>query len=144
MRHILERTTGGAEPAISAVASAEQLLAMQAVARRIPVPTDVSEYVGRLIIATHPGQSHSRMAGDYVRYGASPRGGQAIILGAKVLALMDGRYNVSFDDVAAIAPAALRHRILLNFEGQAEGIRPDDIITDLLRTLPREALAHAG
>ncbi len=143
MRQILERTTGGAEPEITPVASAERLLEMQAVARRIPVPTAVSDFVGRLVIATHPGHGLSRMADDFVRYGASPRGGQAIIVGAKVLALMDGRFNVSFDDVAAIAPAALRHRILLNFEGQAERVRPDDIIADLLRAVPHETLVHA-
>jgi MoxR-like ATPase len=144
IRQILERTTGAAEPAVAPVASAERLLAMQVTARRIPVPTAVSDYVGRLVIATHPGASASRVVNNYVRYGASPRGGQAILLGAKVLALMDGRFNVSYDDVAAMAPAALRHRILLNFEGQAEGIRPDDVIADLLRDAPREALTHAG
>lgn len=144
MRQILERTTGQEEPAINPVASAEQLLAMQAVARRIPVPTPVSDYVSRLVIATHPGQGPSHLADEFVRYGASPRGGQAMMVGAKIMALMDGRFNASFDDVAAIAPAALRHRILINFEGQAEGIRPDDIITDLFRAVPREVLTHAG
>jgi MoxR-like ATPase len=72
-----------------------------------------------------------------VRYGASPRGAQALALGAKVTALLDGRYNVSFDDVAAVAPAALRHRLLLNFEGQAEGVTTDQVIADLLESVER-------
>jgi MoxR-like ATPase len=72
----------------------------------------------------------------YVRYGSSPRGGQAMVLGAKVHALLQGRYNVSFDDVHAVAHAALRHRILLNFEGQAEGIVPDEVIRSLLTGVP--------
>ncbi|HMT21565.1 MAG TPA: AAA family ATPase, partial [Promineifilum sp.] len=90
-------------------------------------------YTSRLIIATQPGQSAGTLVNRYVRYGAGPRGAQAIIMGAKAIALMAGRFNVSFDDVAAIAPAALRHRILLNFEGLAEGIRSDDIIAELLQ-----------
>jgi MoxR-like ATPase len=141
LTEILERTTVGAEPALSAVAGGEELIAMQGLARGVPLPSPVGDYVSRLIVATHPGQSASPAVNDYVRYGASPRGGQAIILGAKSLALIDGRYNVSYDDVATMAPAALRHRLLLNFEGQAEGIRPDDIITKLLQTLPRDPAA---
>jgi MoxR-like ATPase len=78
------------------------------------------------------------MVQNYVRYGASPRGGQALVLGAKIRALLAGRYNVSFEDVVAIAPAALRHRLILNFEGQAEGISADDVIADLLRNVTRE------
>ena len=81
--------------------------------------------------------TNSDMVSRYVRYGASPRGAQAIILGAKVNALLDGRYNVSFDDVQAVAPAALRHRLLLNFEGQAEGISTDEVIADLLKNVPQ-------
>ena len=86
-------------------------------------------------MATHPGNSPVPMVNQYVRYGSSPRGGQALVLGAKITALLAGRYNVSFDDVTAVAPAALRHRLLLNFEGQAEGIKPDDVIADLLKTV---------
>ena len=142
LTEILNRTTGGAEPTPGPVATGEQLLAMQALARLIPAPTPVSAYVSRLVVASHPGQSASRPVNDYVRYGASPRGAQAIMLGAKALALIDGRYNVSFDDIATIAPAALRHRLLLNFEGQAAGVRPDDIIADLLQTVPRELPAR--
>ena len=84
-----------------------------------------------------PGASrHTDMVTRYVRYGSSPRGAQALILGAKISALLDGRYNVAFDDVKAVAPASLRHRLLLNFEGQAEGITTDAVIAQLLDTVP--------
>jgi MoxR-like ATPase len=139
LTEILNRTTGGVEPSVSAVAHADELIAMQELARQIPIPASVSDFVSRLIVATHPGQSPSETVNSYIRYGASPRGGQALVLGAKVMALFDGRLNVSFDDVTALAPAALRHRLLLNFEGQAAGVSPDDIIADLLLTVPRES-----
>ncbi len=135
---ILSRTTGEAEPTLRPVATGEQLLAMQRVARQIPVPQAVGDYASRLVVASHPGQGAGRLVNETIRYGASPRGGQALILGAKAMALFEGRYNVSFDDVAAIAPAALRHRLLLNFEGQAQGISPDDVIRDLLASVPRQ------
>lgn len=138
LNEILNRTTSDKEPKINPVAANQDIIAMQHLARQIPIPSTVSEYISRLVVATHPGQSSNRLANKYIRYGASPRGGQALVLGAKVMALFEGRYNVSFDDISAIAPAALRHRLLLNFEGQAEGINPDDIIDDLLRTIPLE------
>ena len=138
LSEILARTTGTAEPELSPVADGAALIAMQRVARQVPMPTAVADYVSRLVVATHPGGSVGRLVNETIRYGASPRGGQALVLGAKALALFDGRYNVSFDDVAAVAPAALRHRLLLNFEGQAQGISPDDVIADLLAAVPRE------
>ncbi len=143
LTEILNRTTGDIEPAVSAVAQADQLIAMQALTRQVPVPTSVSDFASRLIVATHPGQSPSESVNRYIRYGASPRGGQALIIGAKALALFDGRLNASFDDVVTLAPAALRHRLILNFEGQAAGISPDDIIADLLRATPIENAVRA-
>jgi len=137
LNEILARTTGGDLPAVEKVASGEQIVAMQSLARDVPVATDVSDYISRLLVATHPDGSAAGMANSYVRYGASPRGGQALMFGAKITALLDGRYNVSFDDVAAVAPAALRHRLLINFEGQAEGISPDKIIEEVLRNCER-------
>jgi len=110
---------------------------MGALARKVPIPTHVSDYVAHLTIATHPEREGATdMVRRFVRYGSSPRGGQALIIGAKIYALLNGRYNVSFDDLRAIAPAALRHRLLLNFEGQAEGINTDDIIADLVERVP--------
>ncbi|MGE5223919.1 MAG: AAA family ATPase [Omnitrophica WOR_2 bacterium] len=135
---ILNRTTGSDTPAIKAVISGEQILSMRDLARQVPMPSQVGEYVSRLVVATHPGSAGATApVTQFVRYGSSPRGGQAMILGAKVTALLDGRYNVSFEDVEKVAPAALRHRLILNFEGLAEGIQPDSIIADLLKNIPK-------
>ncbi len=137
---ILDRTTGAEMPRAGKVADGEQVIGMGQLALSAPIPTHVSEYVARIIVATHPDSPEAtQMLRDYARYGASPRGAQALILGAKLNALLEGRYNVSFDDVGAVAPAALRHRILLNFEGQAEGLRTDDLIADVLKSLPKKA-----
>jgi MoxR-like ATPase len=134
---ILGRTTGTDVAHADAVADADRVIAMGEVARRVPIASHVAGYVARLVIASHPEQeATTELVQKYVRYGASPRGGQALILGSKINALLSGRYNVSFEDVRAVAPAALRHRLLLNFEGQAEGISPDDVIAELLDRLP--------
>jgi MoxR-like ATPase len=138
LAEILERTTGRHNPAASAAADGARLLAMQHLARQTPIAGHVSTYVSRLVVASHPPHSPAAMVNRYVRYGSSPRGAQAMVLGAKITALLSGRYNVSFDDVTAVAPAALRHRLLLNFEGQAGGISPDDVIADLLQSVARE------
>jgi len=106
----------------------------------VPVASHITDYIARLVIATHPdGDTPSDLVRRFVRYGASPRGGQALVLGAKVNALLEGRYNVAFEDVHAVAASALRHRVLLNFEGQAEGISTDDVIADLIARVPVEA-----
>jgi MoxR-like ATPase len=133
---ILVRTTGEEVPTVKQVASGSDILKMRTVARGVPIASHVSEYVARLVVATHP-QSASAppLVRQFVRYGASPRAGQALILGAKVNALFAGRFNVAFDDVHSIAQAALRHRLLLNFEGLAEGIRPETIIAELLESI---------
>lgn len=138
LNEILARTTGKAYPQPETAASGSQIIAMQNLARQVPIPSHVSDYVSRLIVATHPSRSPSALVNQYVRYGSSPRGGQALVLGAKITALLAGRYNVSFDDVTAVAPAALRHRLLLNFEGQAEGINEDGIIKNLIETVAKE------
>ena len=138
LSEILTRTTGEAEPKLSVVATGAQLIHMQSLARRVPVPSIAADFVSRLVVSSHPGESPSSMVNNFVRYGASPRGAQSIILGAKAQALVDGRYNISFDDISAVAAAALRHRLLLNFEGQAEGIKTDDVIAELLQVVPRE------
>lgn len=135
---ILARTTGKESPMARPVADGPRLLAMQQLARQVPIPSHVSSYVSRLVVATHPEQSPAGKVRRYVRYGSSPRGAQTLVLGAKITALLSGRYNVSFDDVAAVAPAGLRHRLILNFEGQAEGIKADEIIADLLTNVAKE------
>jgi len=131
---ILNRTTGGVEPEVSVVADGATVLAMGALARQVPVASPVADYAARLVIATHPeGDLAPEMVRKYVRYGSSPRGAQALILGGKVTALLAGRYNVAFEDLRAVAVAALRHRLLLNFEGQAEGISADDVVAEVVK-----------
>jgi MoxR-like ATPase len=96
----------------------------------------VQDYAIRAVLATHPGGEHATdSVNKYVRWGASPRGAQAISLAAKIYAMLDGRYNVSFDDVKKATIPALRHRLLLNFEGEAEGLSTDIVLQDVLETL---------
>jgi MoxR-like ATPase len=134
---ILARTTGAPALAPGQAANGADILAMRDLARAVPIASHVSQYVARLNLASHPNAPEAPpLVKKFVRYGASPRGGQALILGSKVMALIAGRYNVAFEDVQAILPAALRHRILLNFEGLAEGIQPDDILSELQAAIP--------
>ena len=138
MVEILDRTTGKSVPAAGCVVSGEEILKMRDLARAVPVASHVREYIAALVLATHPEQETATpLVHKYVRYGVSPRGGQALMLGAKVTALLAGRYNVAFEDIHAVAPAALRHRLLLNFDGLAEGVRPDDVIAELIKTVPQ-------
>ncbi|HSM58447.1 MAG TPA: MoxR family ATPase [Candidatus Sulfomarinibacteraceae bacterium] len=137
LSEIVARTTGQDVPVAEPAADGARIIAMQQLARQVPVPQHVTDYVSRLVVATHPQDSPAPLVRDYVRYGASPRAAQALILGAKITALLAGRYNVSFDDVAAVTPAALRHRLILNFEGQAEGVAMDAVIGDLLEHVER-------
>jgi MoxR-like ATPase len=133
---ILSRTTGSLEELAHPIASGKDIIAMRELARQVPIASHVSEYVARLTVATHPeNQEAPEMIKKFVRYGSSPRGAQAMILGAKVTALLAGRYNVSFEDIHAVALAALRHRLLLNFEGLAEGIKTDQLIDNLITEL---------
>jgi len=135
---ILDRTTGAEAPAASKVADGKQVIALGQLALNTPIARHVNEYVARLIVATHPEDSSApELVKQYVRYGASPRGAQALILGGKIHALLEGRFNVAFEDIEAIAAPSLRHRILLNFEGLAEGIQPDAIIRDVIKSLPK-------
>ena len=143
LTEIVARTTGKETPAAEPAADGPRVIAMQELARQVPVPSHVGDYVSRLVVATHPRESPAPLVRQYVRYGASPRGAQALVLGSKITALFAGRYNVSFDDVAAVAPAALRHRLILNFEGQAEGIEADHVIADVLEHVPRDEQGEA-
>jgi len=134
---ILNRTTGEVEPEVGLVADGAAVLAMGALARQVPIASPVAGYAARLVIATHPeSEAAPEMVRRYVRYGSSPRGAQALILGGKVTALLAGRYNVAFEDLRAVALAALRHRILLNFEGQAEGVSTDDVVGEVVGKVP--------
>jgi MoxR-like ATPase len=139
LSEILSRTTRQVEPHADAVAGGETILAMGDLARGIAIASHVNDYAVRLLMATHPeNESAPESVRHFVRYGASPRGAQAMILGSKIAALLDGRYNVSFDDLEALAPPALRHRLILNFEGEAEGVTTDEVIAEVVKATPRE------
>jgi MoxR-like ATPase len=133
---ILQRTTGSDRPAASVAAGASDVLAMQRLARAVPIAPHVTAYAVALLAATHPDQPRApELVREYVRYGGSPRGAQALVAGAKVRALLDGRYNVAVEDLRAVAMPALRHRVILNFEGEAEGITADAIVRTILDTV---------
>jgi MoxR-like ATPase len=130
---IATRTTGASVPRAEPVAGGEMILAMQALARGVPVADHVTAYAARLLKATHPDDGGApEIVRRYVRYGASPRGMQAMILAGKIIALLDQRYNVAFDDLRQAAKPALRHRLILSFEAQAEGVTTDAVIEELL------------
>ncbi|MCE5328195.1 MAG: AAA family ATPase, partial [Planctomycetaceae bacterium] len=134
---IISRTTAGEAPPAPRAADAERIAAMQQLVRQVSLATHVSDYVARLVLATDPrSETASPVTKKYIRYGASPRGAQSIVLASKVLALRDGRANVALDDIKAVAAAALRHRIILSFEGQADGIDTDDLIAKVVAAVP--------
>ncbi len=130
---ILERTTSGERPVISPVLTGEEIVAGQELARRVAIAPHVQDFAIRCVLATHAGGEFATdMVNKYVRWGSSPRGAQSIVLASKLYAMLDGRYNVSFDDVRKSLTPALRHRLLLNFEGEAEGMNTDDVLADVL------------
>jgi len=144
LNEILNRTTAGRNPQVQAVMTGEQIIASQNLVRSVAIAPHVQDYAIRVMMATHPnGEFATDSVNRYVRWGSSPRGAQAIVLAAKVYALMDGRFNVSFDDVRKAAVPALRHRMLLNFEGEAEGIATDTILADILDQTPTGAATVA-
>ncbi|HEX4590890.1 MAG TPA: MoxR family ATPase [Gemmataceae bacterium] len=135
MESILDRTTEPTRPKAEPVLDGERIRALTALVLQIPVAPEVRRYAIAVVMATHPEHDLAApMSRQFVRYGSSPRGAQAIILAAKVRAILDGRYHVARDDIRAAAPAALRHRIILNFEGQADGVPPDAVIANVLKT----------
>ena len=140
MHKILDLTTKAEVPTVSHVLTQSRILELQKLVREVPVARHVQDFVVRVVQATHPaaepGSEPPELTKRFVRYGASPRGAQAVLLASKIRALYDGRFAVSTDDVKAVAFAALRHRVLLNFEGEAEGIKPDEVIGAILKALP--------
>ncbi|MBI5532009.1 MAG: MoxR family ATPase [Deltaproteobacteria bacterium] len=134
---ILDRTTGSVDAKVEPVLTRDQILEMQALVRDVPVARHVQDYAVRLLQATHPtGDEAPDMVRRFVRYGGSPRGAQSMLLAAKIRALFEGRFAASIDDVKAVLLASMRHRVLLNFEGEAEGIRPDQVLEQLVKKLP--------
>jgi MoxR-like ATPase len=142
LSEVLSRTTAGARAGVAKVLTHEALLDLMKLVREVPVASHVKDYAVRLVLATHPKtETASPIASQYLRFGSSPRGGQTLLLAGKVRALTEGRFNVSFDDIEAAAAAALRHRLILNFEAEAEGITTDHIIAQVLRDVPRDVAA---
>ncbi len=141
---ISKRTTGIRETPIDTVMSGEELMEIQELVTHVPIADELTRYAARLILATHPDGpgSHPSVA-RYVSYGASPRGLQALVRGARVRCLLDGRTAVAVSDIQSVAKPALRHRVVLNFEGQAESVGTDKMIDDLLLAIPTPAAAAA-
>ena len=140
LTEVLTRTTTGARAQIQKVINRETLLELMDLVREVPVASHVKDYAVRLVLATHPRtETASPISTQYLRFGSSPRGGQTLLLAGKVRALTQGRFNVSFDDIEAVTVASLRHRLILNFEAEAEGITTDHIIAQILQDVPRDA-----
>ena len=134
---IIDRTTGSHTSQAGKAADAKQVVSMQRLARSVPIAPHVTAYAVSVLAATHPDSPRApELVRQYVRYGGSPRGAQALVLAGKIAALLDGRYNVSTDDVRAVALPALRHRVIRNFEGEAEGITSDAIVRAVLDQVP--------
>ena len=137
-RRILAHTTGNLDPPISIVATGEEIERLHAVVRDVPAAENVIDYAARLVRATRPvpaGRGRPEFVNKWVRWGAGPRAGQALLLGAKARALLEGRSVVSLDDVRAVALPVLRHRVLLNFQAEADEIDTDAIVRQLLERI---------
>ena len=134
---IMDRTTGSESVTAGKVCTAAEIVEMQRLARAVPIAPHVTAYAVSLLSATHPDQPRApQIVREYVRYGGSPRGAQALVTAGKIYALLDGRFNVAIDDVRAVALPSLRHRVILNFEGEAEGITPEAIVRSILDAVP--------
>jgi MoxR-like ATPase len=130
---IVDATTGASQTVVEPTLTPSEVLALQAWTREVPISSEIRTLVARFVRATQPDLPESPASvRRYVRYGVSPRGAQTLVLASKARALMEGRYNVSLDDVRAVAAPALRHRMQLNFEGEAEGIGVDETIIEVL------------
>jgi len=137
---IIERTTRGEVIEPEKVMDGEEILSWQQLVREVILAEHVQDYIVRLVLATHPqGEFAPEVTNQYVRWGASPRAAQALALAAKVRALLEGRYNVSFEDVRRVMLPAMRHRIILNFEAQAEDIQPDTVLLEIMDKVPQKA-----
>ncbi len=146
---ILDRTTGAETPEASKVVDAPRILEMQSLVRQVVVAPHVKQYAARLVLATHP-ETDTAAGGPngptnrYIRCGASPRAAQALVLASKVRALVDGRFHVSYQDIQDVALPALRHRVLLNFEAEADRVDPDALVKEILKLTPTQPTAMVG
>jgi MoxR-like ATPase len=150
LARILDRTTANDAGEVEPVLDSARIISHQKLVRQVAIAPHVRDFAVRLVLATHAGpvgkagldaaESFSTpMVRQYVRLGASPRAAQTLVLAGKCRALVDGRAAVSIDDLRAVAPASLRHRLIMNFEASAEGVTPDDVVANLVRTLPVDA-----
>ncbi|MHC4879384.1 MAG: AAA family ATPase [Planctomycetota bacterium] len=141
---ILKATTGSDEPVLTPALNARQILALQEVVRRVPVGEHVFVYARDLVRATRPDEEGARkFVREYLSWGAGPRAGQFLIIGAKARAILEGRFHVTTDDIKAVAPPVLRHRIVTSFHADSEGVTPDDVVQTLLEEVPIELAERA-
>ncbi len=137
---IVDRTTKGFQDQAEKVMNGEEILGWQQLVREVMIAPHVQDYLVRLTLATHPeGPFAAEATNQYLRWGSSPRGAQTLALASKVRALLDGRFNVSFEDLRRVYLPTLRHRVILNFEAQAEGMTTDDVLLELLEKVPEQA-----
>jgi len=140
LTEIIDRTTRGVTVEPNKVMDGAEIVKWQQLIREVIIAPHVQDYIVRLTLATHPeGEYAVEAANQYLRWGSSPRGAQTITLAAKVRALLAGRYNVSFEDIRRVFLPSLRHRVILNFEAEAEGIEPDQVLTDIIKKVPEKA-----
>jgi len=136
LHEIVNLTTSGKEAKAQKVTDGAEIMRLREIAREVPIAKSVQDYALRMVMATHPESEYApEVTKKYVRYGSSPRGAQAVISAARVKALMEGRYNVSFQDIRYVAYPALRHRLFLNFEAIAEGRTSDDVLKEIIEGL---------
>lgn len=143
INEILNKTTKGELPQLRNIVDSKFVNDVKRLVKEVPISQHVQEYAIRLSIATQPNsQFSSELSQKYVRYGSSPRGAQSLVLAGKVMALLQGRYNVSYEDIRKVAKPSLRHRIILNFEGEAEDVSPESIIESVLANTPEVSDGH--
>lgn len=136
---IVSMTTSKEDAELERVATGEEILSIRHITREIPIAKPVLEYAVKLVLATHPTSEHgAEVAKKFVRFGSSPRGAQAIVSTAKIRAVLEGRYNVAFEDIKYVAYPALRHRFFLNFEGMSEGITTDKVISEIIADIDKQ------
>ncbi len=145
LAEILVRTTQSDVPEIKPVLDRKSIIEYQDLIRKVVIAPHVQDYAVRCVLSTHPEEQYATpMVNQYLRFGASPRAAQSLVLAGKVTALLDGRVSVANEDIRKAALPGMRHRVLLNFEGEAEGITPDAILQNIVETLPSEVPMEAG
>ena len=130
---ILNRTGGNSSPHVKPVSHGADIIRMGQTLREVPCAPEIQDYLVKVVRGTHPGDGAAKSINQFVRHGASPRAGQAMLAAARARALLDGRYHVAREDIDSVALPALRHRLILSFEGEAEGIKPDSLVQDAIK-----------